>query len=82
MECIDGTQAHHWLIESSNGQWSNGICKKCKQVEKFANSYTPVSQWKHNQIEGYKLRQERKQEVDLPSTTISKGKQRRINRGT
>ena len=29
--------AHHWLIESSNGPTSFGICKHCGAVKEFYN---------------------------------------------
>ena len=46
MDCIDGTQAHYWDIESSNGATSNGTCRKCKQVQKFKNSIGAVTTWR------------------------------------
>ncbi len=29
---------HHWVIESSNGPVSLGVCKLCEEVREFANS--------------------------------------------
>ena len=45
MECVDGTQAHHWDIEASHGSLSNGSCRKCGSVQKFSNSIVTVSSW-------------------------------------
>jgi len=45
VECIDGTQAHHWEIEPSNGSTSKGTCRKCKQVQKFHNSIGALTSW-------------------------------------
>lgn len=35
--CIDGTPAHHYLIESPNGATSQGVCKKCGVEKVFRN---------------------------------------------
>jgi len=46
MDCIDGTLAHHWEIEPSNGATSKGTCKKCKVTLKFSNSIGALTSWK------------------------------------
>jgi hypothetical protein len=40
--CIDGTLAHYWDIDSSNGTMSKGTCRKCSKIKRFKNS-TPIS---------------------------------------
>jgi len=44
--CIDGTMAHYWDIESSNGSMSNGTCRKCNQIKKFHNSIGSITTWR------------------------------------
>ena len=46
MDCIDGTLAHHWMIEPSRGSTSNGTCKKCKVTLKFSNSIGALTSWR------------------------------------
>ena len=53
MECIDGTQAHYWIIESSKGSISKGTCNKCNQVKKFTNSISAVTSWGTNSKQTY-----------------------------
>ena len=48
MDCIDGTLAHHWEIEPSNGATSKGTCRKCKQIKRFANSVGALTSWKES----------------------------------
>jgi len=33
MKCV-----HHWILESPNGSWCKGKCKKCNEVGEFRNS--------------------------------------------
>lgn len=33
---------HHWRIEEPNGRESQGVCKRCGAVKKFANSTESV----------------------------------------
>ena len=40
--CIDGTLAHHWMIEPSGRASSLGRCKRCGQERKFKNSIPVV----------------------------------------
>lgn len=35
--CIDGTLAHHWVIDQANGPTSQGRCKRCEQSKVFFN---------------------------------------------
>ena len=44
--CIDGTLAHHWDIDSSNGTMSNGTCRKCSKIKKFLNSTPTTKSWR------------------------------------
>lgn len=45
--------AHHWLIESPNGETSRGTCKLCGATKEFPNSAedglwerdVPLSRW-------------------------------------
>ena len=30
--------AHHWIIESSNGPMSEGVCQRCGEKREFSNS--------------------------------------------
>ena len=46
MECVDGTLAHHWLIEPSKGKVSIGTCRKCNQIRKFSNSVGAITSWR------------------------------------
>jgi len=46
LDCIDGTLAHHWEIEPSNGKYSTGTCKKCNEIKKFSNSVGALTSWK------------------------------------
>ena len=46
MDCIDGTLAHYWEIEPSNGSTSKGKCKKCGGTQRFHNSIGAVTSWK------------------------------------
>ena len=46
MDCIDGTLAHHWEIQPSNGATSKGTCKKCKEIRKFSNSIGALTTWR------------------------------------
>jgi len=38
------TCAHHWKIESPQGTWSLGICRKCGEYDAFKNSID-VDSW-------------------------------------
>lgn len=40
--CIDGTMAHHWIIEPSGKASSMGKCKRCGQERRFRNSIPVV----------------------------------------
>ena len=31
------TCTHHWMIETPNGKYSNGVCKNCNEVKQFSN---------------------------------------------
>ena len=33
---------HHWRIEEPNGRESQGVCKRCGAIKKFANSTESV----------------------------------------
>ena len=46
MECIDGTQAHHWMIDPSRSATSKGTCKRCGSTQKFHNSIGAMTTWK------------------------------------
>ena len=46
MECIDGTQAHYWMIEPSKGSTSCGTCNRCNETRKFHNSIEAITAWK------------------------------------
>ena len=56
MECIDGTQAHHWDIETSKGSMSNGTCRKCGRISTFQNYVSIVSAWKEASEKGFKAK--------------------------
>lgn len=36
--------AHHWLIETSNGHTSKGVCARCGETKDFANSIPELGQ--------------------------------------
>ena len=40
--CVDGTLAHHWMIEPSGRASSMGRCKRCGMERKFKNSIPVV----------------------------------------
>ena len=42
--CTDGSQAHHWVIESPKGKYSMGVCKLCKLKRRHENS-SDYSNW-------------------------------------
>jgi hypothetical protein len=41
--CIDGTTAHHWIIEIPAGPHSPGVCQRC-QADGFFKNYLEVKQ--------------------------------------
>ena len=41
----EGNCIHHWVLETPNGPWTNGNCKKCGENEKFSNSGGNASHW-------------------------------------
>ncbi len=43
MDCIDGTQAHIWIIEPAAGPISGACCSRCRQTRTFDNA--PVGTW-------------------------------------
>jgi len=64
VECIDGTQAHHWDIEPSQGSTSTGTCNKCNQVKKFTNSIMGIMNWRTRGEQGYSNKVAGKDEKD------------------
>lgn len=40
--------AHHWVIESSNGPLSEGLCQRCGESREFSNSVDSPS-WPKSQ---------------------------------
>ena len=37
MKCL-----HYWVLETPNGKYARGICKKCKEIEYFQNGFEEV----------------------------------------
>ncbi len=36
---------HHWIIETSHGPTSKGVCRLCGEEREFANSPAQVKHW-------------------------------------
>ena len=36
---------HHWIIETSHGSTSKGVCRLCGEERDFANSPAQVNHW-------------------------------------
>ena len=36
---------HHWIIETSHGSTSKGVCRVCGEERDFANSPDQVKHW-------------------------------------
>ena len=37
MRCI-----HHWILETPNGQYAKGKCKKCNLIGEFRNAFEEI----------------------------------------
>ena len=42
---ISAACAHHWVIDRPNGPMSDGVCQRCGERRRFANSAELASTW-------------------------------------
>ena len=43
--------AHHWVIDSANGPYSEGRCQRCGETREFRNSSEATTPWLYRQYQ-------------------------------
>jgi len=43
--CKNGEYEHHWILDSPNGPYSSGKCKKCKKTYDYFPNQSITTAW-------------------------------------